>query len=134
MNYKTIDLDRPTTTKTSSIRTYNNSKLTRDENILDQINILKLCIIGNSKPENKQTNTKLKSSYISETTRNKINQIYNNITSDIPSIKSISPIRTYRQRQPYIPVQPVSKRNDFRDHIKNLEVIKHMQRRITKDK
>jgi hypothetical protein len=134
MNYKTIDQDRPLPPKTSSLKSYNNSKISRDDNIRDQINILKLSIIGNSKINNIHPNTKLKSSYISETTRNKINQIYN-MTSDTSTIKSISPIRTNRAKQSLIPSKPVLsiKRNDFKDHIKNIEVIKLMQRRITKD-
>jgi hypothetical protein len=134
MNYRTIDSDRPITQRTLPNKSYNKSKLNHDSKIMDQINIMKLSIIGNSKIENKPTNTKLKSSYISETTRNKINQLFNMAAT---TIGSVSPIRTTNKqinKQNKIKIESnLLKRNDFKDHIKNIEVIKRMQRRLTKD-
>ncbi len=135
MNYKTIDLDKPDTYRSTAIRSYNISKVNNDDKIMDQINLLKLSIKGNSKIENKQSNLKLKSSNISETTRNKINQLYN-MTIDTGINNSISPIKINRLRQQQVKTtQPIitMKKVDFKDHVKNIEIIKRMQRRITKD-
>ncbi len=134
MNYKTIDLDRPTTNRTTALRSHKLSKVNNDDKIMDQINLLKLSIKGNSKIENKQSNLKLKSSHISETTRNKINQLYN-MTIDTGVNSSISPIKINKVKQQLKTSQPIIslKKVDFKDHVKNIEVIKRMQRRITKD-